>query len=125
MKSTRQSETSAKVDALVAERIRHFRTDRGFTQSALAQALGLSYQQLQKYESDSNRVSAGKLYEIAKFLDVPIDEFFAGTKETEVTASPEMNSDVTDLNDDFQNIDKREVRAAISGLVKSLRDNGV
>ncbi|HIF09166.1 MAG TPA: XRE family transcriptional regulator, partial [Sneathiellales bacterium] len=59
-----------RVDEHVGERIRHLRTTLGLTQEQLSSALGISYQQIQKYETGANRVSAGRLYEIAMELDV-------------------------------------------------------
>jgi transcriptional regulator with XRE-family HTH domain len=122
MKSSRASEISSKVDAMVGERIRRFRSDRGYTQGILAQALGLSYQQVQKYETGFNRVSAGRLYEIAKYLHVPIDDFFAGT-DTKAAPDAKINPDTNNLIDNFRGIEDRNARAAISNLVKSLRQN--
>ena len=55
-----------RVDAHVGGRIRDRRTGLGLTQEHLANALNISYQQVQKYETGANRVSAGRLYEISK-----------------------------------------------------------
>ena len=116
-----KNEAITKTDKLVAERIRRYRNDRGYTQEALARALGLSYQQVQKYEIGGNRVSIGKLYEIAKFLGVPIEAFFEGMEDAEAKPVLETDPEIQRLHGNFQNIDERNVRAAIAGLVKSLR----
>ena len=50
----------------------------GVSQERLAEALGLTFQQVQKYERGANRVSASKLYEIARFLNAPVSYFFEG-----------------------------------------------
>ncbi len=63
-------------DKLVAKRIRTIRLLRGISQQQIAQALSVSIQQIQKYEKGTNRISSGKLYDLAKFLGVPITCFF-------------------------------------------------
>jgi transcriptional regulator with XRE-family HTH domain len=64
------------VDRLVGQRVRLARLARGFSQTKLANALGVTFQQLQKYEKGTNRVSASKLFEIARTLEVDIGSFF-------------------------------------------------
>ena len=54
----------------------------GLSQSRLAEALGLTFQQVQKYEHGTNRVSASKLYDVARFLEAPISYFFEGLTDT-------------------------------------------
>ena len=65
-----------KIDDHVGRQIRKRRNLLGLTQEQLADALGISYQQVQKYETAANRVSAGRLYEIAAKLDSDIGFFF-------------------------------------------------
>ena len=67
---------SNNIDAYLAQRIRAARIAAGVTQNALGAALGVTFQQVQKYERGTNRVSAGRLYHIADILDVPIGHFF-------------------------------------------------
>jgi len=64
------------IDVHVGERIRLRRTVLRLTQQDLAQRIGISFQQLQKYERGSNRVSASRLFDIATQLNVPISFFF-------------------------------------------------
>ncbi len=66
------------VDIHVGKRIRQKRSEIGMTQQQLAQAVGVKFQQIQKYETGSNRVSASRLWEIASVLDVKISFFFEG-----------------------------------------------
>ena len=66
------------VDAHVGKRIRHRRWMLGMTQQQLADRVGIKFQQIQKYETGMNRVSASRLYEIAGVLDVPVAFFFEG-----------------------------------------------
>ena len=66
------------VDIHVGKKIRQARLVRGLTQSGVAKQLGLSFQQLQKYETGYNRVSASKLFELSQLLDVSPSYFFEG-----------------------------------------------
>lgn len=66
------------VDLHVGRRVAEKRISLGFSQTDLAQALGLSFQQVQKYEKGANRISASKLWDVAQFLSVEIGYFFAG-----------------------------------------------
>ena len=64
-----------RVDAHVGGRIRDRRTVLGLTQEHLANALNISYQQVQKYETGANRVSAGRLYAVSNFLQSEVRFF--------------------------------------------------
>ena len=66
------------VDAHVGKRIRHRRWMVGMTQQQLADQVGIKFQQIQKYETGMNRVSASRLWDIAETLGVPISFFFEG-----------------------------------------------
>ncbi|MEM8786726.1 MAG: helix-turn-helix transcriptional regulator [Pseudomonadota bacterium] len=66
------------VDAHVGQRIRHRRWMLGMTQQQLGDEVGIKFQQIQKYETGMNRVSASRLWDIAQALDVGIDFFFEG-----------------------------------------------
>ena len=69
------------VDVNVGKRIRHRRWMVGMTQQQLADAVGIKFQQIQKYETGMNRVSASRLWDIAEALDVGISFFFEGISE--------------------------------------------
>ncbi len=64
------------IDVRVGQRIRARRVMLGITQTQLAEALGISFQQVQKYENASNRVSGSRLQQIADVLEVPVSFFF-------------------------------------------------
>ena len=66
------------VDVEVGHRIRIERLSRGLSQTALANQLGVTFQQVQKYEKGVNRVGAGRLTKIAEVLGVPVGTFFGG-----------------------------------------------
>jgi len=66
------------VDIHVGKRLRERRLDMGMTQQQLADRVGVKFQQIQKYESGSNRVSASRLWDIASALETRVDSFFEG-----------------------------------------------
>lgn len=69
------------VDVEVGHRIRIQRLAKGLSQTALANQLGVTFQQVQKYEKGVNRVGAGRLTKIAEVLGVPVGTFFNGSQE--------------------------------------------
>ncbi|NRB33672.1 MAG: helix-turn-helix transcriptional regulator [Rhodobacteraceae bacterium] len=71
------------VDVHVGKRIRQRRWLIGMTQQQLAEQVGIKFQQIQKYETGANRVSASRLWDIARTLDVPVAFFFEGIEGTE------------------------------------------
>jgi transcriptional regulator with XRE-family HTH domain len=75
------------LDSVVGAKIRIFRTNRGLSQTALAEAIGVTFQQVQKYESGTNRVGAGRLSRIAVVLGVSIGQLFESSEDADA-ASP-------------------------------------
>lgn len=71
------------VDVHVGKRVRHRRWLIGMTQQQLAEQVGIKFQQIQKYETGANRVSASRLWDIAEALDVPVSFFFEGLDDTQ------------------------------------------
>jgi len=63
-------------DVLVGKRIRTLRSSKGITQAKLADAMGITFQQVQKYESGRNRISVSRLTAVATAIRVPLIEFF-------------------------------------------------
>ncbi len=74
------------IDVHVGRRLRQRRTLLGMNQTALGDTLGLSFQQVQKYEKGTNRISASRLFELSQLFDVPV-EFFFEEMPAEVAAS--------------------------------------
>ena len=66
------------VDKLVGQNIRIFRMAKGISQTELGNAVGVTFQQIQKYEKGINRVGASRLQQIAHILQVPVEFFFEG-----------------------------------------------
>ena len=65
-------------DVEIGRKIRALRLQRGLSQTSLAEGIGLTFQQVQKYEKGTNRVSAGRLQKIADMLDTPVTFFYGG-----------------------------------------------
>ena len=84
------------VDVHVGKRIRHRRWLAGMTQQQLAQHVGIKFQQIQKYETGANRVSASRLWDISETLEVPVCFFFEGMEraQTEETTKKALPSDL-------------------------------
>lgn len=85
------------VDVHVGKRIRHRRWMKGTTQQQLASEVGIKFQQIQKYETGMNRVSASRLWDIANVLDVPVSFFFEGMEGGDTSQngqSANMPSDI-------------------------------
>jgi len=76
------------IDVHVGERLRTRRTLLGLSQIAVAEAMGFSFQQLQKYERGTNRISASRLYDLSRILDIDIGYFFKDMDQAKKKASP-------------------------------------
>ena len=81
---------SDKRDIEVGRRVRAFRLQKGLSQEKLADQLGVTFQQVQKYEKGTNRIAAGRLQRIGEILEIPITEFFVqhksnGTAQSELS----------------------------------------
>ena len=84
------------VDVHVGKRIRHRRWMNGATQQQLAEKVGIKFQQIQKYETGMNRVSASRLWDIGHALNVPISFFFEGLEQDDMAAhgAADLPSDI-------------------------------
>ena len=123
------------VDKYVGSRVRMRRIMLGMSQEKLGEALGLTFQQVQKYEKGVNRIGAGRLFEVSRILGVPIDYFYEGAngqfggtpahRSTE-TSPPVMefvsSGEGLQLSLAFMRIKDLKVRKRVLDLVKSLAD---
>lgn len=80
------------VDVHVGKRIRHRRWMVGMTQQQLAEKVGIKFQQIQKYETGMNRVSASRLWDISESLEVPVSFFFDGMEEEGAAPSDKFSA---------------------------------
>jgi transcriptional regulator with XRE-family HTH domain len=102
-------------DRHVGRQIATVRVQSDVSQAQLARAVGVSFQQLQKYESAKNRVSASMLYEIAKSLDVPVSRFFEGLDGNDQKA---IGARPLPVDERLDFIASTEGRRLIEGLMK-------
>ena len=93
------------VDVHVGKRIRHRRWLVGMTQQQLAEQVGIKFQQIQKYETGANRVSASRLWDIADALDVPVSFFFEGLDAEQTEDSGAIGAMPADLMGDKEALD--------------------
>ena len=122
------SRETNEVDRFVGERIRLYRSMVGMSQQKLAENLGVTFQQLQKYERGENRIGAGRLMVVAKALDIPItflldEEGFSQRHETEhLMTGGVLNAarDAYSIGRAFSQITDPEIRRSITTLVQSL-----
>ena len=90
------------VDRLVGRRVRLLRKCQGMSQTELANAIGLTFQQVQKYEKGTNRISASKLFEIAQALNVEVAALFADATASNAGADSEAEDSVVPSRTNFQ-----------------------
>ena len=90
------------VDRLVGRRVRLLRKCQGMSQTELANAIGLTFQQVQKYEKGTNRISASKLFEIAQALNVEVAALFADATASNTGADSETEDSVVPSRTNLQ-----------------------
>ena len=116
------------IEQLIGERIRARRTELGLVQEQLASALGLSYQQIQKYENGSNRITVDRLWRLARRLEVPITYFFAGlpgavpNEPAEDTPVPGPARAAQEVARGFGRIRDETVRSAVAALIRTVAE---
>ncbi|SHL19481.1 Transcriptional regulator, contains XRE-family HTH domain [Roseovarius marisflavi] len=93
------------VDVHVGKRIRHRRWLVGMTQQQLAESVGIKFQQIQKYETGANRVSASRLWDIADSLEVEISFFFEGLEHEGDSPREKTDNVPTDILGDKEALD--------------------
>jgi transcriptional regulator with XRE-family HTH domain len=133
--STTKKRQPTSTDAQVGESIRAHRLIAGMSQSDLARQLGVSFQQVQKYEKGANRVGAGRLPQIARIFNVPIGALFkdyADTSPGRRTASAAPARLITDTAvlklltayaDITDRVTRRRLSQLVDGIAKSARKN--
>jgi len=116
------------VDKNVGKRLRQRRVELGMSQQALGEVLGLSFQQIQKYESGANRIAASRLYDICRSLEVEVSFFFEGIDENDPEGSAELSDEnklmtgreALELLRSYVAIDDSNVRRAIRAFLASV-----
>lgn len=112
------------LDVLVGMRIRLRRKMRGMTQEALARQLGISFQQIQKYEKGANRVSSSRMQMLSAALGVPVTYFFGETVAADgiMEEYAELRTECIDFAQSFLRIRDPATRYSILTLIECLAD---
>jgi transcriptional regulator with XRE-family HTH domain len=118
--SRRSSSRTQDIDRYVGARIRERRIMLGLTQQQLADLIGVTYQQAHKYERGINRVSAGRLFEVAQVLSVPVNYFFDGLDEENDRAISPRERMCLELARNFAQIPNERHQEALSQLARVL-----
>ncbi len=120
------------IDIQVGNRVRIRRMLIGMSQERLGDLLGLTFQQVQKYEKGVNRIGAGRLFEVSRILNVPVDFFYEGVNAIPAGASEAESAPVMEfvssgeglqLSLAFMKIRDTKVRKRVLDLVKSLAED--
>jgi len=120
MEKPKKGRSTAAIDDHVGTRIRERRIMLGLTQQQLAEMIGVTYQQTHKYERAINRVSAGRLFEIARVLSAPISYFYEGVGEKgprQITPRQRMQLEIAR---NFAEIRNEKHQEAVSQLARAL-----
>ena len=118
---SRRSVNEIEIDGRIGRRIHERRVVLGLNQTALAARLGISFQQLQKYEDGSNRMGAGMLYGCAQLLDVPPEYFFEGLEGSN-SGTPDVtkSDEALKLTRAYYSIGDPTERSHVRQLVQAL-----
>ena len=125
------SKRAGPIDAVVGRTIRALRLSRGISQGALGVRLGVSFQQIQKYENGTNRVGAGRLAQIAMALDVPMESLLQGVPTAKRRARKEddplallSSGQAMRLARAFSRIGDGRIRVALVSLAEGIASEG-
>lgn len=113
--------SAEKIDALVGMNVKRLRKQKNVTQATLGEVLSVTFQQVQKYENGTNRISASKLVQMADYFSVSISNFFIGLETgDDMEHLIPYDSETIALADAFENITDAKAKAAIKNLVLSV-----
>lgn len=121
------------VDRHIAEKLKKFRIEQGVSLEELGELVGTSFQQVQKYEKATNKISAGKLFEIAHALNRPVSAFFDGlqisgkyysvkikSEKKRKKESEELDKDLLPLIRSFNMIENSQLKRHIINLMQEI-----
>src|SRR5581483_9417345 len=117
---SKRSNRTLEIEQHVGARIRERRIMLGLTQQQLADLIGVTYQQAHKYERGINRVSAGRLFEIARVLSVPVSYFFEGLDSDAGRPVSPRERMCLELARNFAQISNERHQEALSQLARAL-----
>ena len=111
-----------RVDNHVGSIFRMRRQELGLSQTAVAERLGVTFQQVQKYERGMNRISASRLHDLCEILGVPVEYFFDGLDaEMGIPDGPDLNDpELVALVNAYMGIPRQMTRARLSAMLRSV-----
>ena len=117
----------------LARKLKTLRTQRGFSQEELAERVGISYQQVQKYEKGDTRLTLERLYAFAQALNVPLEELLSSTlshlseaEDTYAIVEPHsyrLTEEEVEFIKLFRRVKNRKIREAVIHLLKGARED--
>ena len=119
---------AGEIEKVIGARLKNFRMSRDITQTKLAKMVGLTFQQIQKYENGSNRISVSRLIDLARALEFSVEDFFddiVDTPAAKARLAPEMvealaQPEMVELNRHFVEIGSLNMKRRIIDLVKTI-----
>ncbi|MFD1625030.1 helix-turn-helix domain-containing protein [Azospirillum griseum] len=121
---SRRGEGPNPIDIHVGARLRLRRTLLGLSQEKLGEAVGITFQQLQKYERGSNRISASRLYNLSQVLGVPVSYFFDDMPPSPESDLAEATPSLPSETDEFESMARRETLELVRAYYR-IDDPGV
>lgn len=118
------------INQQIGKRLRLLRNLQGISQESMGDALGVSAQQIQKYEKGTNSIKASKLYELACYLNIPIGNIFRilheqSKEEGDKASVLDASADAVKLLHYYRQLDNAELQAAVVTLVRSIAEHHV
>ena len=121
-------------DRIIGLRVKAYRDIKGLSQTELGDAVGVTFQQIQKYESGKNKVSVSRLIDMCKILDVSLMNFVSGlekpqkaqviavsdVKQDKIIHDPERNKEAAELLKIYNSVESEEDRQEIMNVLKAL-----
>ena len=124
MSSTKRKKGHAgEIDVEIGKRLKSIRYGLGISQTKLAELMGLSFQQVQKYERGTNRISASRLYELSQILGVPLKYFLENSEENmeDIGLEKKMHSkNVSKLVSIFSDIEDEDLQQQVIDFAKKM-----
>lgn len=109
-----------KVDAIIGQNLRDFRLLKGLSQQEMGNKVGVTFQQIQKYEKGTNRISAARLLQFSQILEVQISNFFGPSYDSNSSHFKEIDSEVLKLLRSLSQINDKELLKQIGNMLRSI-----
>ncbi|MEO0569315.1 MAG: helix-turn-helix transcriptional regulator [Pseudomonadota bacterium] len=114
------TDTVKQIDRHVGKRLRFMRKVNGMSQASLAESVGLTFQQIQKYEQGSNRISASKIWQFCNILGASPNDFFVGLDDAAFVAEDITNGKVAETAMQLHKLGNPEVRHRVIELIRNI-----